>query len=145
MPVCRNCKSRISKFDKDICPICGAKLPLENVNSETIEVTSEIDVSRPEFSNAKPRHKKILLTLFCLLGFTGVPFFYLKLKKLGLLWLLLNCFTIGGASIFMFFASPLTYWGILIAFGFVYLINIIVGIVYFKTDNLKDGNGEFVR
>jgi hypothetical protein len=145
MPVCRNCKSRISKFDKDICPICGAKFPLENAKSETNEVTSEIDVSRPEFSNAKPRYKKILLTLFFLLGFSGAPFFYLKFKKLGLLWLLLNCLSIGGASAFMFFASPLAYWGILIAFAFVYLINIIVGIVYFKTDNLKDRNGEFVR
>ncbi|HNX16229.1 MAG TPA: hypothetical protein PKO28_02525 [Bacilli bacterium] len=145
MPICRNCKSRISKFDKDICPICGAKLPLEGVTGETIEVTSEIDVNNPEFCHAKPRYKSILLTLFCLIGFTGVPFFYLKLKKLGLLWLLLNVLTIGGMSVFLYFATPLMFWGILVAFAFIYIINIVTGIVYHKTENLKDGSGEFVH
>ena len=43
MPICRNCGARIEKFNKDICPICGEKKPLEGVNSETVEITGQID------------------------------------------------------------------------------------------------------
>ena len=39
MPNCRNCGARITKFDKDICPVCGTKNPLQGVGSETMEVT----------------------------------------------------------------------------------------------------------
>ena len=52
MPTCRECHSRISKFDKDICPVCGAKNPLDGVTSDTIEITHEIDISNPEFQQA---------------------------------------------------------------------------------------------
>ncbi|MFA7032161.1 MAG: hypothetical protein WC201_01185 [Bacilli bacterium] len=145
MPICRNCGARISKFDKDICPICGAKRPLDGVNSETVEVTSEIDVTNPEFANAKPKSKKVMLLLFCLVGFSGAQFFYLKEKKLGFLWLLLNLLILGGLGVFLYFISSLTFYSFIISTGFVYLINIILGIVYFKTSNLKDGVGEFVR
>ncbi|HPY79891.1 MAG: hypothetical protein GXY57_04450 [Erysipelotrichaceae bacterium] len=145
MPVCRNCNSRISKFDKDICPICGAKSPLDGVNSETVEVTSEIDVSNPEFAHAKPRSKKLLLALFCLVGFTGAPFVYFKYIKLALIWFLLNALLIGGGSAFLYFLTPLGLWSLLVGFSTSYVINIAAGVVYFKTTNLKDGNGEFVR
>ncbi|MFA6675712.1 MAG: hypothetical protein WCS49_02430 [Bacilli bacterium] len=145
MPICRNCGARISKFDKDICPICGAIRPLDGVNSETVEVTSEIDVTNPEFANAKPKSKKVMILLFCLVGFSGAPFFYLKEKKLGFLWLLLNLLILGGLGVFLYFITSLTFYSFIISTGFVYLINIILGIVYFKTNNLKDGVGEFVR
>ena len=26
MPYCRNCGARITKFEKDICPVCGQKV-----------------------------------------------------------------------------------------------------------------------
>ena len=48
MPYCKNCGSRITKFDNDICPICGAKNPLEGVTSDTVEITSELDIHDKE-------------------------------------------------------------------------------------------------
>jgi len=86
-----------------------------------------------------------MILLFCLVGFSGAPFFYLKEKKLGFLWLLLNLLILGGLGVFLYFITSLTFYSFIISTGFVYLINIILGIVYFKTNNLKDGVGEFVR
>ena len=45
MPSCRNCGARLSKFDSDICPVCGTKKPLEGVSTETIDITSQVDMS----------------------------------------------------------------------------------------------------
>ena len=64
MPSCRNCGARLSKFDKDICPVCGAKNPLEGVSSETIDITSQIDISG--FSDGQKvvcRRNRMLLSL----------------------------------------------------------------------------------
>lgn len=145
MPSCHNCGARISKFDTDICPVCGTKRPLDGVSSETVEFTSEIDITNPDFSLADFKHKKILLVLFCLIGFTGAPYFYLKYKKLGFMWLILNFLLVGGVFTFLFFLTPLSWFSLLIAFGFVYIINIVVGLFYYRKDSLKDGNNEFVK
>ena len=75
MPICRHCGSRISKLDKDRCPICGEINPLEGVNSDTIEVTSDIDLSNPAFSDYKPKKRKVFLLLSCLIGYKGTAFF----------------------------------------------------------------------
>ena len=32
MPYCKNCGARITKFEKDICPVCGQKKPLEGAS-----------------------------------------------------------------------------------------------------------------
>ena len=82
MPNCRNCGARITKFDKDICPVCGTKNPLQGVGSETMEVTGQIDLNGfAEGQKVICRRKKLLL-YFLALGFTGAPFFYLKKKKI---------------------------------------------------------------
>ena len=48
MPYCKNCGARITKFDKDLCPVCGAKKPLEGAHSDTIEITTELNVHNKE-------------------------------------------------------------------------------------------------
>ena len=44
MPYCKNCGSRITKFDKEICPVCGEKKPLDGAVSDTVEITTELNV-----------------------------------------------------------------------------------------------------
>lgn len=144
MPNCKNCGARLTKFDKDICPVCGCKAPLDGVLSETIEVTTEIDLSDENFSNYKPLYKKTLLLLFCLVGFTGAPFFYLKKNKWGLLYLLINLAVIAGIGVPLLF-TQLTFWGFVIALGVTYVANIIMGIIYFFMNNLRDEGGNYVR
>ena len=80
MPSCRNCGARLSKFDSDICPVCGTKKPLEGVSTETIDITSQVDMSDFAAGQKVVRRRKTLLLYFLIIGFTGAPFFYLKQK-----------------------------------------------------------------
>ena len=145
MPNCRNCGARLTKFDRDICPVCGAKNPLDGVISDTVEVTTEIDLSDENFSNYKPLYKKTLLLLFILIGWTGAPFFYLKNNKWGFAYLALNLVLIVGIGLPLMLATALTFWGFVISLGIAYLANIIVGLVFFFMNNLRDSGGNYVR
>ena len=145
MPSCRNCGARLSKFDKDICPVCGTKNPLQGVSSETVEITSQVDLSGFEAGQKVVRRRKKMLLLACLLGFTGAAFFYLKRKGFALIWLFANLVVIAGLVCLFLFATrlPLVV-AILIPIAISYVINAIVGVIYFYLPNLKDGEGEFV-
>ena len=78
MPNCRNCGARLSKFDTDLCPVCGIKNPLQGTSSETVEITSQIDLSEMKEGQKVLRRRKKFIAYFFTLGFTGLPFFYIK-------------------------------------------------------------------
>ena len=145
MPNCRNCGARITKFDKDICPVCGQKNPLLGVGSDTMEVTSQIDISGfAEGQKVVCRRKKLLL-FFLTIGFTGAPFFYLKNKKMGLIWLIMNLVILAGVFALLFFLAKLHIAiAILVPILIVYAISGVTGAVYNFLPDLKDGEGEFV-
>ncbi len=145
MPICKNCKKRIDRFNKDRCPICGVENPFEGMSSDTVEITTNIDVDSLDI-NYHPCTKKKLLTLFLACGFTGAPFFYLHKKSLGLAGLFANFVLM--ASIIIVFTVALklfVVYSILIAIGIDYLLNICLGVYYYNYPNLKDGHGEFVK
>ena len=145
MPNCRNCGARLSKFDKDLCPVCGIKDPLMGITSETVEITSQINLSNMEEGQRVIRHRKTMLLLSCLIGFTGAMFFYLKNKRNGILWLLINLGLIASITLIFFLAVHLHIAiALLIAFGIAYLFNIASGLFYYFKPNLKDAEGEFV-
>lgn len=144
MPVCKNCKKRIDRFNKDRCPICGVENPFEGMSSNTVEITTNIDVDAVNV-DYHPRKKKKMLLFFCLIGMTGIPFFYLHRKLLGFLQI------IWSLTIFIGIAVPLTYLTninsslcALMGFGAMYIVNIVIGLSLFLTPNLKDGDGEFL-
>ena len=144
MPNCKNCGARISKFDKDICPVCGTKNPLEGVSSETVEITSQIDLNNfVEGQKVVCRRKKMLI-LFLACGFSAAQFFYLKRKKFAVLWLIINL-AIMAAVYFLIsmFRSPLAVC-IIVAVLSTYVLNSIMGAIYYFLPDLKDGEGEFV-
>lgn len=145
MPICKNCKKRIERFNKDRCPICGVENPFEGVKSDTIEITTNIDVDNihPDYH---PCTKKKLRLFFFLIGITGIPFFYLKRKALGFIEIAL--------SLALYFLTCILIWYFtsinsaligLIGFAAVYLFNISWGLIYTNIPNLKDGRGEFVN
>ena len=145
MPTCRNCGARLSKFDSDICPVCGTNKPLEGVTSETIEITSQVDLSGFAVGQKVVRRRKTLLLYFLLIGFTGAPFFYLKQKRNAFIWLLANLVVIGGLFAFFFFALSLHIaLAIILPILTVYILNAGTALVYYYIPNLKDGEGEFV-
>ncbi len=147
MPNCRECGSRISKFDRDICPVCGCRFPLEGTNSETADITSQIDIHSPEFKQYKP-HKRMsafLLSLF--LGWSGAPLFYLGYLKTALIWLFSNLILIAGiGSIFAFVLHFDVYVSFFaIAFVIVFVLNALFGLLFLFKNDLKDAKGEFVK
>ena len=145
MPLCKNCHARISKFDKDICPVCGCKNPLDGVTSDTIEFTHGIDGNNPEFKKHAPRKKKKALIYFCTLGWTGLGFYYLRFKPMAIvIWIIANLAFIGGIGCLFFFLTPLKGFGFLISLAICYVINAIVGVSYIVKPNRKDGQGELI-
>ena len=144
MPKCKVCGTRLTKFDKDICPVCGAKSPFGDEMNETIDITSEIDINNPEFKDAFPRKKKLAFLLFVLLGWTGYPFYYVRKKTLFPIWGLINIGAIAGLSVAFYFITKIIVVGILIAFGISILVNTFVGLYYLLFPDVKDGSGEFL-
>ena len=145
MPNCRNCGARLSKFDTDLCPVCGIKDPLKGIASETVEITSQIDLSAMKEGQKIVRRRKTMTLLFYFLGFTGAAFFYIKKMVLGLVWLIANLLVIGGLfALFYFVIKTHIAVAILVPFLSIYLINAIVGVVYNFLPNIKDGEGEFI-
>ena len=66
MPKCRNCGTRLTKFDIDICPVCGTKDPLKGVSSDTLEVTSEISLDADiSFKSALYSLNLLLVNTLC--------------------------------------------------------------------------------
>ena len=144
MPNCKNCGARISKFDKDICPVCGTKNPLEGVSSETVEITSQIDLNNfVEGQKVVCRRKKMLI-LFLACGFLAAQFFYLKRKKFAVLWLIINLVIMAAVYFLLsMFRTPLAVC-IIVAVLSTYILNSIMGAIYYFLPDLKDGEGEFV-
>lgn len=147
MPYCKNCGSRITKFEKDICPICGTKHPLDGATSDTVEITTELNVhEKGNGLNYKAHYRITTFVLFAFLGWTGAGFFYLNFKKLGLIWLLCNLAVIGGAIGLFILTIGVTNWLSYVApFAIVYLINMGLSLYYLFKNDIKDGNGEFIH
>lgn len=145
MPVCRHCKSRISKFDKDRCPICGELNPLEGVNSDTVEITSNINISSSDYADYKPKKRKTFLLLSCLIGWTGLQFFYLNYLRAGLIWLAVNLAILAGGFSAFFFGVHSLLLGLLIPLSIIYAANIVFGIVIFLKPSFKDGNENLLK
>lgn len=142
MPICKNCGSRIDKFNKDRCPICGIESPFDGVTSETVEVTTSIDVDSKDYH---PKKKSTLLLLFILTGYFGVPYFYLNMKKIGIYYTILNLAGIGLIGfILSFYAFNNFLYGYLVAFAIFVVLNVLVGLYYYFLPNFKDGNGDFI-
>ncbi len=146
MPNCKNCGSRISKFDKDVCPICGQVKPLDGVESETIEVTSEISAYQGELSTSKVKKRWVVLILSIFFGPFGAQFYYLKKIRFASIWLL--CHILFAAILIGIFALAMDNGLVIGAIATLvteYVINIGTGIYLFVKKDYKDGNGELVR
>ena len=145
MPVCRHCGSRISKFDKDRCPICGEVSPLNGVSSDTVEITSQIHLGSGDYSDFKPKRRKIFILLGCLFGYLGLQFFYIGRGKVGLIWFLANLLVGAGLFFLVLSLSSLIWLSILITAVVMYAISIGSTLYLNSKPNLQDGKGNLVR
>ena len=138
------CNELISSLDKEVCPFCGGRYPLEGNSNETEDFTKSFEAI-PVEDNFKLRSKVTSFILFILLGFLGVGHFYLGFKKRGLIALAISLVLIGGVGSLIFFLA----WKNILIYVFIYLailvVNIIIGLNYLLRHDLKDNNGEFLK
>lgn len=147
MPKCKYCGENITKFDKEICPFCGGKKPLEGVDSFTVDITQTINtVDKKTIQNYK-QHSKVVNSLLCMfLGIFGADSFYLGYFKLGISRLLVGLVYIIGLFCILFFAVNLDLLiSFLISFGSIFIVYFILGIIGFFLHNRKDCNGVFLK
>lgn len=143
MPTCRNCNSRIDKFNKDRCPICGIENPFAGVSSDTVEITTNIDTSSLEYN---PRKRRTMFVYFVVGGIFGLPFFYLYQKKAGFIYGLVNILLCTLAIILTTLLTTLNVGLVILIYlvGFIFL-NTMVGLYFVNKANLKDGRGDFLE
>jgi len=146
MPICKNCGARIEKFNKDMCPICGFKNPLDGATSDTVEITSEINMKH-KIAGYNPRKKKVFSLLTYILSVFGVNFFYLKRYKVGLAFLLSNLILISGLTLLLRFSGGMNLVVAIIApFVAFWFIDIALShYLFHHVFNHKDGNGNFTK
>lgn len=144
MPNCRSCGTRLTKFEKDLCPICGSKNPLEGVSSETIEITSQIDGVSEQLKGFHQKSRSVCFILSIFIGFSGAAYFYQRKILKGFLWFIGNLFIYGGlAATFFFLELGWLTWVLPIII--VYVINIAMGFYFLYIRDYKDGGGNFLK
>ncbi len=145
MPVCRYCGARIEKFNKDRCPVCGELEPLKGVTSDTVEITTEIDLTEELKKDYHPKTKKKFFLFSALLGWTGIQFHYLRYFKVGLIWMAINLAILAGGFCAFYFGLGNLLLGLLIPILLVYASNISLGVAVLKKTSIKDGNGNLLK
>lgn len=143
MAKCKNCGSKIEE-NATVCDICGQINPIKQKKVKTVDITTRLEHDKIDFSGYRPKSRKVAVTLFFLLGFSGFPYFYLAEKAKAYISILssiiiLSCSVLLGLFLFQQWLIPL-----LIALVVIYAIHIGVGIRYLLHHDIKDGQGEFL-
>jgi len=145
MPKCRYCHEQLSRLDKDVCPFCGGRKPLEGVESTTVDITKILSPIELKKQHLQPRSKVTAFFLATFLGFLGAHEFYVGRIKKGFIILLISLLLIGGAGSAVFFLlwkNPLAY---IIPYAVLEIIYLSYGIYLLKSKTYKDHRGEFLR
>ena len=149
MPKCKFCGESITKLDKDICPFCGEKKPLEGVDNETVDITQFIQTLPEEEKKPKYKeHKKIINILLCMfLGYFSADLFYIGFKKIGLIRLLINVSMHAIASLTLYFLGDKIglLWSLLFPFFAIFIVYFVNSIILIFTKDRKDANGVLLK
>lgn len=143
MAKCKNCSSQIED-NATVCPICGQINPIKTKKVKTTDMTMKFRQERISEDNYQQKSRKITVLLFCLVGFTGAPYFYLKDIKSALLSLIGSVILLAAASLIGVFVLSNLVFALIMAVLALYIINIGIGLYYFTHHELKDGQGEFL-
>ena len=145
MPKCRYCHESISRLDKDICPFCGGKKPLEGIDDSTIDITKVFDPLQLKEKKLNPRSKKVAGILSICLGIFGVDEFYIFRSKRALITLIITLLLIGGLGTILFLFALKNVFGFLIPYFVLEAYFIFKGIYILTSPTVKDGRGEFLK
>lgn len=140
MPRCKYCSASLTRLDKNICPFCGGKEPLDGDASLTLDVTKVLDKVNVVDAPIKKKSRIIIAILAIIFGFCGGHAFYLRKIKLGIIYSLITIFLLG-LSLILYFFTPLTIWAFLIPYLVYEIYFIIVAIYYLVKKDLVDIHG----
>lgn len=148
MPKCRYCDEEISRLDKDICPYCGGLNPLKDSSDYTEDITetiAEINLLKEEQVKLKSRLIAGLLAIF--FGIFGGHLFYLGKNKLASISLSVSLAFIAGLGSILFFTTTALHnaFGYLLPYFILELFMIIVSILIFTRNDIKDAKGDYLK
>lgn len=145
MAKCKYCGEEISRLDKENCPFCGGRRPLEGVDDSTQDMTKALEDLHDLGVEPKSKSKIVAGILAMFLGVLGIHELYLGKYKVALIIFLVHLVIIGGIGSLMFFTfyrSPFAY---LIPYFILEALQIIVGIQILTRPDITDGHGEFLK
>ena len=150
MPKCKYCGQSITKFDKEMCPYCGAKNPIDSSNPQTADITEAINTVNPTDEarvNYKPKKKAINAVLCMFLGFLGIDELYLGFRNRFLIRLIINAICYVALLLIFYFTKAIVSSGLLFILPLIIVFSVwfIVGIIFFVLKNKKDANGAFLK
>lgn len=145
MAQCKYCHASITRIDKEVCPFCGGKKPLDGTDTSTQDVTKIVD----QLENAvEIKHKKRIVAaiLAILFGFLGAPHYYLGKFKKGFLACAICVGLIAIIGLILFFGTK---WQSAFAFLIPYFVveaySIFTAVIYLTKHNIQDSHGEFLE
>lgn len=143
---CKNCGNNLTKFNKEICPYCGIKDPIDDY-LDSSNTTQAIDKIYEEDKNFKQKDFKKYCFLLMFLGIFGIDSIYLgKIYNLVVRLICNVCFfLILFLSIYLSNDSLLVL-SILLPIGILFLFYLIYGlIILFLDKKPKDKNGVYLK
>ncbi len=147
MAKCRNCGHDISSaLDRDICPHCGEKSPVEK-GYETMDLTGNIATLEGDYELYKSKRRLYAFLFGLFLGMFGADLHYRGFHLKGFLVMLFNVVFIGMVGTILLFATSMGMWiwGYLIPLFVVFGLFAIWSLRYLLHDTWKDSRGEFMR
>ena len=141
MNTCRHCGAKLSRLDKDICPFCGGRNPLEGSNYQTQDLTKSLEPI--EIEEVKYKSKYLALALAIILGMFGANEFYLGYKKAGFIVLGLTVILVAVVALLKAFVID-NILIIIIPLAIYEVMHIIQGLSYLAAGK-KDKRGELLR
>lgn len=146
MPKCKNCNAEISRLDKDICPFCGQRKPLEGQEAYTQDFTKAFDPIKSELENVKMKSRVTAGVLAILLGVFGAHMFYLGRKKYGFILCGITALFIASLGCVLYFTHVVpVVLAFLIPYFVLEVVMIISGILILTRHDFTDANGEFLK
>ena len=143
MARCKNCGRQIED-NCSVCPTCGQINPIKSKKVKTVDITTQLDKDKPNLGNYNPKRRSITVLLFCILGFAGIPYFYLKDRPKALISIFSTLIIVASAVLLGQFVLHDLLLPLIIAIIIVFGFNIAVGLRYLTHHEAKDGKGEFL-
>ncbi len=140
MPRCKYCSASLTRLDKEICPFCGGKNPLDSDASLTLDVTKVLDKVNVVDAPLKKKSRIIIAILAIIFGLFGAHAFYLRKIKLGIIYCAITVILLAIALLLYFF-TPMSIWAFLVPYLIAELYYIGVAIYYLIKKDLVDIHG----